>query len=464
VAFSATTALRTVGVAVLCMSQFVDVLSINAAIIALPDIRADLELGAAAGQWVISVYALMFGSLLLFAGRLADRVGHRRLFTVGMVVFVVGSVVCGLAQSGAVLIGARAVTGIAAALTVPAALALLVSGTPESGRPRALGWWTAAGAGGGIAGLALGGVLTDVASWRAAFLLPAALGAACLAFLASLPDTGGRNDAPLDVPGAAAAVAALLLVLTGLSLLGDKVLLPALAALLAAAAFAGLFVVVERRAPSPLLPRGLTRDRPLVAGTVASGVNTAATSPLAVLGAIYLQDVLGWSPAANGLSFVPFSVMVIAGSALGAALLRRAGARVALGAALCALVAMPLVSATITADGGAAVLIAAYALDGLALGVAAVTATALGTSSAAVGDRGFAAGLINTATQLGTAFSIALLVPLAAALAGQDPTPSDTVGGLRVAFVLNAALAAAGGAWVLRRLGGPRRRARPQPR
>ena len=117
------------GLGVLCVSQFVDVLSVNTAVIALPDIRADLGMGAAGAQWVISIYALLFGSLLLPAGRLGDRVGHRRLFTIGLAAFAAGSLLCGFAPSGGVLVGARAATGIAAALTVPSALALLVAGT-----------------------------------------------------------------------------------------------------------------------------------------------------------------------------------------------------------------------------------------------------------------------------------------------------------------------------------------------
>jgi MFS family permease len=285
--------LGTVGLAVLCVSQFVDVLSVNTAVIALPDIRADLGMSTAAAQWVISAYALLFGGLLLFGGRLADRVGHRELFVAGMAAFGGASLVCAVAPSGAVLVASRAATGVAAALSV--------------------------------------------------------------------------------------------------------------------------------------------------------------------LGTIYLQSVLGWAPAANGLAFVPFSLMVIAGSALGALLLGRLGAARALTIAFVPLVVVPLVATSITADGGAAVLIAAWAVDGLGLGVAAVTATALGTAAAPSGDRGFAAGLINTATQLGTAASVALLVPLAATMAGDDPSPADTVDGLRVAFLAIAAIALAGATAalaLLRRRGG----------
>ncbi|HEX6618108.1 MAG TPA: MFS transporter, partial [Solirubrobacteraceae bacterium] len=126
---SAAAALGAVGLGVLCVSQFVDVLSVNTAVIALPDIRRDLGMGASGAPWVISIYALLFGALLVPAGRLADRVGHRRLFTVGLVAFAAASLLCGAAPSSAVLVGARAATGVAAALTVPAALALLVAGT-----------------------------------------------------------------------------------------------------------------------------------------------------------------------------------------------------------------------------------------------------------------------------------------------------------------------------------------------
>jgi MFS family permease len=267
---------------------------------------------------------------------------------------------------------------------------------------------------------------------------------ACLPFVTTLgPTPPGDDRRPLDVRGTIAGVAALVLLLAGLSAIGQGGgVIPAWALLLAAAAALLAFARIETRVPFPLLAPGFLADRRLAAGTLASAVNTAATGPLAVLGAVYLQDVRGWSPAANGLSFVPFSAMVIVGSALGARLLERLGAARLFALALLALVAMPLVSCAITADGGEAVLIAARAIDGLGLGCAAVTATALGTSGVAEGARGFAAGLINTATQLGTALSIALLVPLAAG-------PADAIAGLRLAFVGSAVIAAAGGAAVL---------------
>jgi MFS family permease len=438
------TRLGALGIGVLCVSQFVDVLSINAAVIALPDIRSDLGMSAGGAQWIISVYALLFGSLLLFSGRLADRVGHRRLFAIGLGSFGVGSALCALAASGAMLVVARALTGAAAALTVPAALALVVSGTAEGRRHRALGWWTAAGAAGTVAGLAVGGVLTDLAGWRAAFAVPAVVALGCLLLVGTIaPGPEAAERRPLDVGGALAAVAGLALALAALSGIAQGGPGAATwAALGGAIVVLAAFAATERRARWPLLPRAAFANRSLVAGTLASAVNTATTSPLAVLGAVYLQDVRGWSAAANGLSFVPFGLMVIAGSAVGATLIGRLGAQRTLAAALCLLVAMPLASCAITADGGEAVMLSAWAIDGLALGCAAVVATTLGTSDVAEADRGFAAGLINTATQLGTAVSIALLVPLAAAV-------DDAVAGLRIAFVVTAAIGLVGGATTL---------------
>jgi MFS family permease len=157
--------------------------------------------------------------------------------------------------------------------------------------------------------------------------------------------------------------------------------------------------------------------------------------------------VRGWSPAANGLSFVPFSIMVIVGSMAGATLLRRLGSTRTFALALAGLVAMPLASCAISAGSGEVVLTVARAVDGLGLGIAAVVATSLGTSGAAEDGRGLAAGLINTAAQLGTAMSIALLVPLASAA-------GDTVTGVRLAFAVSAAIAAAGGVATLALLRG----------
>src|SRR4051812_10591277 len=154
-------------VALLCVAQFVVVLDATIVAITLPSVQADLGLSTTGLGWVITAYTLTFGGCLLAAGRVADRLGRRRTFLVGLVVFAVASLACGLAPGGGALLAGRAVQGVGAALVSPAALALLLTARPDGpARARALGWWTAAAAGGGASGWVLGGVLTGLLSWR----------------------------------------------------------------------------------------------------------------------------------------------------------------------------------------------------------------------------------------------------------------------------------------------------------
>src|SRR4051812_2132282 len=159
-------------VALPCVAQFVIVLDVTIVAIALPAMQADLGCSTTTLGWVITAYTLVFGGCLLAAGRLADRIGRRRIFGAGLIVFGAASLACGLAPSGAFLLAARAVQGVGAALVSPAALALVTSARPEGkARARALGWWTAAAAGGGASGWVLGGLLSGLLDWRWVFLV-----------------------------------------------------------------------------------------------------------------------------------------------------------------------------------------------------------------------------------------------------------------------------------------------------
>ena len=158
--------------ALLCVAQFVVVLDATIVAVALPAMQADLGLSTTALGWVITAYTLTFGGCLLAAGRLADRTGRRRAFVAGLVLFALASLACGLAPSGGALLAARALQGLGAALVAPAALALLTATRPAGrARARALGWWTAAAAGGGASGWVLGGLLSGLLDWRWVFLV-----------------------------------------------------------------------------------------------------------------------------------------------------------------------------------------------------------------------------------------------------------------------------------------------------
>jgi EmrB/QacA subfamily drug resistance transporter len=447
----------------LCVVQFIDVLGVTIVTVALPTIGRELGLAEQELQWVASVYALSFGSFLLLAGRAADLYGRRRLFAVGLALFTVASLACGLASSPAMLLGARTLQGLGAAAAVPAALSLLTTTFPEGPeRARALGLWTAAAAGGGVSGFFLGGVLTGALGWQWIFLINVPVGALVLALtpillLESREQGAGRR---LDVAGAVTGTAGLVLLVYGCSR-AEQAGLATPATLGALALAAGLLVgfwLLEGRVGDPVVPRRLVRSRQLVGANLAAFTLTAVTSPAGVLGSLYLQQALGYPPTATGLALLPFSLAAIAGSLAGARLTAQLRARATMALGLGTVTAAMLLLSRVPARGGLPWLVAGLAIAGSGLTCAAVASTAAGTAAAAADDQGLASGLLNTAAQLGTALGIAALVTVAAArtsaLAGTRlPTPAQLVHGFRLAFLAAALLALLGALAVLLLIG-----------
>ena len=435
-------------IALPCVAQFVIVLDVTIVAIALPAMQADLGLSTTTLGWVLTGYTLVFGGCLLAAGRLADRIGRRRAFAGGLGLFAAASLACGLAPNGAALLGGRVVQGLGAALVSPAALALVTAARPEGrDRARALGWWTAAAAGGGASGWVLGGLLSGLLDWRWIFLVnvPLCVGAAVLAprFLREWRDPApARPDvagALLATTGLGALVLALTLAETSGPLAG-----PTLGSLAAAAALLAGLAWVEARAPDPLLDRARL-GRPGVAGPSAvAAVLTATTTPPMLFCILHAQHVLGLAPVAAGLLFPPFNLAVVAGSLAGPRVVAAAGERRAMAGGLLAVAAGALALRAI-APGAPALpsLLAGFVLLGAGLGVASVASTARGTAALGAADQGLASGLLATSAQLGTALGLAALVPLAAghthALGGG---PAAQVAGFELGFSLAAALAA----------------------
>jgi MFS family permease len=346
--------------AVLCTAQFVDVLDGNAVLVALPSLGRDLRLAGGGLQWVITAYVLVFGGCLLPAGRLADALGRRRVFAAGIALFTAASAACGAAPGAAVLIPARALQGLGAALTAPAALAMIVDAFP-AGRPRerAVAAWTAVAALGGAAGVACGGVIAGTLGWRWVFLINLPVGAAALGL------------SPRVLPGRRGA---------------------------------GGF------APWPLVPGCILRLRPMVVAVGVAVALTATTSGGAVLATLHLQDALGLTPQSASLALLPLSLSVVAGSVL-ASRVRAPAPAVIVGGVL-------LVGAgSLTAAGGPgeAAIASWDVLAGLGLGAASVAATTLGASAVPEADRGAASALLNAAAQIGTAVGVPGLVLLAGA-------------------------------------------------
>src|ERR687890_664811 len=386
----------------LCVAQFVDVLDVNAVIVALHSIGQDLGFSQAGLQWVVSAYVLFFAGFLLLAGRGADLWGRRRTFVVGLAVFTAASLSCGLSVSKEMLVVSRAFQGLGAATTAPAALSIITTIFAEGReRNRAVAAWTAVAAGGGAAGLLLGGFITDVLGWEWIFFVNVPVGVTGIVLsYVLLPESRDFSASRrLDFIGAGTVTAGLVLLVLGLTRIEGAGLSspPTLATLGFAVAFFGAFVFVERRAADPLVPLGLFRLRGLVGAALVAFALTATTSPLGVLVTLYLQKILGYSASIAGLAGLPFSLCVIAGSMVGGRISERIGGKVTMSSGLAVVAASALVTTGITAEGGLAYVLAGAALSGLGLGCASVVSTARGTSAVKGGKRGLASGLMNTA-------------------------------------------------------------------
>ena len=440
--------------ALLCVAQFVDVLSITIAIVALPSLQQDIDFPQQDLQWVVSIYALMFGGFLMIAGRAADLYGRRKMFMAGLALFGCASLACGLASAPIFLVVARAAQGLGAALVVPAALSMLTVAFSEgAARNRALGAWTAAAAGGGATGFFLGGVITVTLGWRWVFLVnvPVAAVSCALSPVLLAESRDPKASRRLDMAGATTVTAGLLVLIYGfVRAQGAAVASPVTwGSLLLASMLLLSFGLIERRAEHPMVPLRLFHSRTFMGASLVAFLLTAITSPASVLGTLYLQQVRGYSPSAAGTAFVPFSLSVIVASFIGSWLIGRIGARATMVGGLIAVGAAIVIFSGISVVGGIAYVLVGAALSGCGLGCAAVASTAAGTSAASSHDQGLVSGLLNTAAQVGHAVGIAVFVTIAAArtdalAGGGESAAADLVNGFRLAFYVGAALAIGG--------------------
>jgi EmrB/QacA subfamily drug resistance transporter len=439
----------------LCAAQLLVVLDLSVVNVALPSIQRDLGAGTATLQWVISGYALTFGGFLMVGGRAADLFGRRRVFMAGLAVFTFASLLGGLAPNAEVLIGARALQGVAAAAASPAALSLITTiFTDDAGRRRALSVFAAAGSAAFAVGVVLGGVLTDVLNWRWVLFINVPIGVLALVLApAWLPERRDPRARRLDLPGAATVTAAFLALIYGLSRAeavgwarSDTVGPLAAAVLLLAG-----FVVIERRAADPLAPPRLFRLRSTAGANAVMFLVSAAFFPMFLLVSQYVQEVLGLSVFAAGLAFVPMALTVtVCSGYLSAKLTAAYGPRPVVTAGT-ATMAIGLFLLTRSSPTGT------YLLD--VLPASLVVALGIGTSFTAVimaatarvpeGDQGAASGLISTSQQVGGAVGVAALVALATTSTAASPPSVALVAGYRAAFAASTAvvLAAALIAW-----------------
>ncbi|MFE9775278.1 MFS transporter [Streptomyces sp. NPDC005931] len=433
------------------MAQFMLIVDVTVVNVALPTIGEELALGAGALTWVVTAYTLFFGSLLLLGGRVADLLGRRRMFLVGLSVFTAASLVSGFAESGGVLITARAAQGVGAAIMSPAAMALIVSVFHGAERNRALGVWAAIGSTGAAFGVLLGGVLTSGPGWEWVFYINVPIGVLVLVAVPALlkeQTVGhghGHGAAPgVDIPGALTMTATPALLIYGLVQARDhgfgdaSAWIPLVGALVGAA----LFFAVERSATAPLVRLPFLARRSLLGGCLvmlaASGVLISAF----FLCSFYLQHVLGFSALKTGLVFLPVAVVTTMGAHLGGQAVARLGWRATAAGGLAVAAAGALLLTGLERDSDAwTQLLPGFLLLAFGLGagfVCAITSAMHGVEHA---DAGLGSGLVNTSHELGAALGIAVVAAVAgASLEGGGGAGVPSVDGFGAAFLTCAAI------------------------
>jgi MFS transporter, DHA2 family, methylenomycin A resistance protein len=424
---------------VACLGFFVITLDVTVVNVSLPSIAADLH-GAVSGlQWVVDAYTLMFAALLLSAGSLSDRVGASRAYAVGIAGFTVASAACGFAPDLGVLIGARAVQGVAAALMLPASLALVRQAFSDPGsRARGIALWTAGGGAAIAAGPVAGGALTDLLSWRSIFFINVPVGALVLLGLLRAARSP-RRPVPFDLPGQVTAViwlAALTFAVIEGGAQGFGSPLTVTVLVVFAAAFAS-FLVVERRVAHPMVPLGLFRSATVSVCTATGFTLNFAFYGLVFVLSLFLQQVLAASPLVAGLMFLPMTGLVTAVNMLAGRLTARHGPRLPMIIGQVIMIAGLLGLVTTHQDMPKLALALLMIPIGIGGGMAVPPITAALLEAVDANRAGLASGILNAGRQVGGALGVALFGALVAA-------PSiGFVPGLHISLVTGAAVLAA---------------------
>jgi EmrB/QacA subfamily drug resistance transporter len=437
--------------ALLCVTQFVVVLDIAIVNVALPSIQADLGFSQENLQWVISAYALVFGGFLLLGGRLADILGRRGVFMAGLVVFSVGSLLCGLAWSDDSLIGARALQGLGAATITPSALSILTT-TFTEGRERniALGAWGAVGGFGAAAGVLMGGILTDLLSWEWIFFVNVPVGVVALALspvlLRESRDAHGQSH---DIPGAVLVTGGLVLLVLGITQ-GQQwewASAATIGVFAASAVLLGAFVAWESRQSEPLVPFSIFKLQTLTASNVVMFVMGTAMFSMFLMLTLYMQQVLEMSALKTGLGYLAVAGTAVIWANVAAQVVTRIGVKPALIFGMSLLTLGLLYFTQVSVDGSYwADLFPGFLILGLAIPFAFVPITIAALAGTKPQEAGLASGLINTSQQVGGALGIAILSTIAVTttddeVASGTAVPTALTDGFVNAFWAGAAIA-----------------------
>ena len=437
---------------VLCLGSLMIVLDATIVNVALPSIREDLGFSETSLAWVVNAYLLTYGGLLLLGGRLGDLYGHRRLFIFGITLFTLSSLACGLSSSQGMLVAARSIQGIGGAIASAVSLSLIMTLFTETAeRAKAMGFFGFVASGGGTLGVLLGGVLTDSLSWHWIFLVNVPIGVAvCALCLRLLPPGEGTAGGKLDVPGALSVTGALMVATYAIVNGNDNgwTSFETLGLLGLAGALLALFLTIETRVSSPLMPLRLFQHRNVATANAVGVLWAAAMFAWFFLAALYLQLVLGFSPLEVGLAFAPSTIIMGAFSlGLSARLVIRFGVRVPIAVGM-GLVAVGLaLFARAPVDGNFLVdVLPSMIVLGIGVGMAMNPVLMAAMSDVEPSESGLASGIVNTAFMMGGALGLAVLASLAARRTGSLTAQGQSAvaalnGGYHLAFLVGAAFA-----------------------
>ena len=441
---------------VVCLGMFMNALDSSIVNVALPDIQRDLHFSQSSLIWVVDAFLITFGSFLLMAGRLGDLIGRKKVFLGGIALFTVSSALCGLATGQAMLIAGRFVQGAGGALSASVIIAIIVTEFPDPGeRARAMSAYIFVTVTGAALGLLVGGVLTQALSWHLIFFINVPIGIVTFLLGQRLIDEneglGIRRG--VDVTGSLLVTVALMLGIYAIIEATEYGWVSAHTLGFGAAAIVllAVFFVLESRLANPIMPLRILRTRTLLNSSIVRGLLASGAFTTFFLGALYFENVLGYSPIRTGLAFLPISVVMGAlSSGITARLVGRFGNKRVLVPGMVSALAGLLLLTTVGPDTDyVALVLPAFVLIGLGAGTAFMPLLSIAMADVPSADAGLGSGVVNVSMQMASALGLAVLGTIAAdhtkalEAAGQA-TPDALSGGYRLAFLIGAILVAVG--------------------
>jgi EmrB/QacA subfamily drug resistance transporter len=441
---------------ILSLAQFLIILDTSIIGVALPTIQQHFSFSQADLQWIFNAYVIVFGALLLLGGRLSDIIGQKRIFIIGFLTLTIASIIAGLAPSGIVLIIARALQGIGAALIAPSALSMVVSlfGNNRLEMNKAMGIWGASAPAGGTAGVFLGGIITAWIDWSWVFLINVPVALAVVALTPKLLPKGVKQKGNIDYTGALSITGALILLVYAIVTANDIgwMSVQTISLLSIAGLMFALFLTIQRRKKEPLIPLNIFRIPNLLASNIAMALLGASWIPMWFFLNLYLQQVLNYGPFESGLALLPMTVVImVLMISTTPRLMSRFGIKrnlvIGLGL-LAAGIAMFTLTPSNSSEKNTAYTFMLYVLPAsliaaLGMSLAYIPVLTAAISNAHKEQTGLASGLVNTSYQIGSALGLAIIV----AVASNQTETLDNIGlpsiealngGFHSAFIVGA--------------------------